>query len=153
MDIALTGIVPVIGVSFLPEQSIFYLSIFLACMIVYSYGLVYFRCKEIKDPKRVLAAIIPWVIWAVAIVVLGRLQTPITIFAYNLTASIVGVFLVGAVFYYSSLQLATGCFSGTSFFGMVWGWIKWVISKITGLFNPASAAIPSNPITDNIPGL
>lgn len=128
MDLLLTGVVPVVGVYYLPSFSILYLSLFILLSVVYSYAIIWFRCGEKRPLLQALYSSTTWAVWAVAVFILMKTMPGLG----GVISSIGGVFLIGTIIYHTNLQKVTGCFEGTSLVD----YIRKFVSYLTSLANP-----------------
>lgn len=83
--------------------------IFLVLMYIYTYIIIYYKCKKINH-KGVALSMIPWFIWAVVLYIIGFLNNPIFIISDTIGHSIIGLIVVGIIFYLPVIKLSNKCF-------------------------------------------
>lgn len=130
MDVLLTGVVPTVGVYYLPSFSLVHLSIFILLAIVYTAALVWYRCGERPDLKK-MSAVSVWIIWAIAIFFLMKATPGIG----GIVSSIGVVFLIGSLVYSEALSYSTKCSNWTSD-GSLRGLASSLFSYIKNKLNP-----------------
>lgn len=130
MDVLLTGVVPTVGVYYLPSFSIVHLSVFVVLAVVYTGALAWYRCGERPDLKKLSSAGV-WLIWAIAIFFLMKVTPGIG----GIVSSIGVVFLIGSLIYSEALSYSTTCSNWTSN-GSLRGLTSSLFSYIKGKLNP-----------------
>lgn len=94
------------------------IGIFLAAITVYTFSILFYRCKtNEKDFKfeSVYKTVWPWFVWLLIILglrlVLRYMLNPMLIVALSVIASKIGIVIVSMFFYYPSLRLFSDCFN------------------------------------------
>ena len=88
---------------------------FLMIMYIYTVILILYKCRNTKKTikQKVTVSIfpvIPWIIWAIALIVMSYMINPMFMIVSGLMRSILGLILVSLIFYLPSLKISTGCF-------------------------------------------
>ena len=90
------------------------LIIFIILITIYNQLINYYKCfrtKKSYNYKKAFMSPISWYIWSIAVFVLFHfLKNPIFLLVGNITASFIGIILVGLIFYLPSLKLSSECF-------------------------------------------